>query len=79
MNVLKVEVNKAIELKDNESVTQTEVNNEVIELYKVILALEYRGSNDGQEDATKLISNENMTVEANYFSFRKPSRKHHRW
>lgn len=64
LNVLKVEVNKAIELKDNESVTQTEVNNEVIELYKVILALEYRGSNDGQEDATKLISNENMTVEA---------------
>ena len=64
LNALKVEVNKAIELKDKENVTQTEVNNEVIELYKVILALEYRGSNDGQEDATKLISNENMTVEA---------------
>ncbi len=59
-------------LKTKEGVTQTEVNNQMVALYKAITELEYKGSNDAQEDSKKLIVNPNMKAEASTFASESP-------
>lgn len=69
---LQVELKKAEALKTKEGVTQAEVNNQMVVLYKTIAELEYKGSNDAQPDSNQLISNKDMKVEASTFAAESP-------
>ena len=61
---LQKELNVAEGLKTKEGATQSEVNSQMVVLYKTISELQYKGSNDAQPDATQLIVNPDMKVEA---------------
>ncbi len=69
---LQAELKKAEALKTKEGVTQAEVNNQMVVLYKTIAELEYKGSNDAQPDSNQLIVNKDMKVEASTFAAESP-------
>ena len=50
-NVLKNALKLAQNVEDKKDATQTEVNAQVVQLYKAIQQLEYRGSNTAQPDS----------------------------
>lgn len=64
LDVLKNALKLANDIDQKEEVTQTEVNAQVVQLFKAIQQLEYRGSNEGQPDSENPIAvdPENVTA-----------------
>lgn len=64
LDVLKNALKLANDIDQKEDATQTEVNAQVVQLFKAIQQLEYRGSNEGQPDSENPIAvdPENVTA-----------------
>ncbi|MDY4869607.1 MAG: discoidin domain-containing protein [Faecalicoccus sp.] len=64
LDVLKNALKPANDIDQKEDATQTEVNAQVVQLFKAIQQLEYRGSNEGQPDSENPIAvdPENVTA-----------------